>query len=199
MSRYLETIQLKDGEFKRLDYHQCRMNRVHDLFFPDSEILDLKEILVRSDYPLHGLFKCRLVYAEKVELVQFLEYSIRPIRSLSTVEIDIPSLEYKPEDRTLLNQAHNLGGDSDDVIIVVNGLVKDSWYCNLAFWDGAKWLTPIQPLISGVNRQSLIDQHMITECVIPAEELLRFTKVRLFNAMIEFGELELELPTCLRK
>lgn len=194
MCRFLESIKLLDGKFFRLELHQDRMNVVADLFFPAFGKIDLNACLQALDFPKTGLYKCRIVYDSQVISVEFQEYHRKEINSLKIVEAAIPSLRYKPEDRTLLDQAFAQRGECDDILIVVDGKVKDSWYCNAAFYDGKKWFTPQYPIIEGVNRKELIQKGEIIESEIKIEDLINFQKLRLFNAMIEFGEIELPIP-----
>lgn len=56
--------------------------------------------------------------------------------------------------------------------------------------DGEQWHTPSHPLLKGTHRQFLIDNGMMVEREIKTDELSRYTKIRLFNAMIHFGEIE---------
>lgn len=191
MCHYLESIKLLDGRFYRLDLHQQRMNLVKDMFYPNFEAIDLQEYLHKSNYPLKGLYKCRIIYAQEIFSIEFQEYTIKPIQTVKLVSAQIPSSNFKSEDRALLNQAYARRCACDDVLIVVDGMLKDSWYCNIALFDGVNWITPSNPLISGVNRAELIAKAVIIEREIPASTLSEYLKVRLFNAMIEFGEIEL--------
>ena len=50
---------------------------------------------------------------------------------------------------------------ADDIIIVKNGLVTDSFYANLAFLKNGIWFTPETPLLLGVQRQFLLSQKTI--------------------------------------
>ena len=52
---------------------------------------------------------------------------------------------------------------------------------------------PTKPLIYGVNRAQLIDENKIIEKDIKPSDIKNFRSIRLFNAMIEFGEIELTI------
>jgi 4-amino-4-deoxychorismate lyase len=109
------------------------------------------------------------------------------------VPTEIESLPYKKEDRKDYNAAFGMRGNCDDVLLLKNGLLTDTSICNIAFFDGRCWLTPAKPLIYGVNRASLLEEGKIIEKDIKLDELKKFSNVRLFNAMIEFGEIELKI------
>lgn len=192
MYRFIESIQLNQGQFKRLDFHQARMNEVRKLFFPSKDSINLTGYLNNTDFPCDGLLKCRIVYDSEIRLVEFIPYSKREIHTLKLVNSDIESYPYKPENRTGYNLAFEQRANCDDVIIVRNGLLTDSSYCNIALFDGNCWVTPRTPLIHGVNRAELLVNKKIQEKDISVDDLKNYTQIALFNAMIEFGEIILE-------
>jgi len=66
--------------------------------------------------------------------------------------------------------------------------VSDSFYANTAFWDGRAWSTPDTPLLAGTMRAYLLDQGLLREERIRPEDLGKFLKVRLINAMNDLQE-----------
>lgn len=198
MCRYLETIKLKDGEFFRLNLHQQRIEKTISLNYQGAGFFDLTDFLHQQDIPDSGLFKCRLVYDNQNRSVEFLPYYIRPINSLKLVEADIPASLFKTEDRQLYNAAFAQRGEADDVLIVRNAMLTDSSYCNVALFNGREWLTPSLPLLYGTQRQFLISQQIIQEADISVDSISEFQSICLFNAMIEFGELELPVESIIQ-
>lgn len=193
MCRFVESIKLKDGVFYRLKLHQERVNKAFVACYPDEEPISLFEILNQSLIPQAGIFKCRIVYDSTVSLLEFVPYNRREIRSLKLVETELESYPYKLEDRTGFNAAFAQRGDCDDVLLVKNGLLTDTSYCNIALYDGKSWVTPRLPLLYGVNRADLLAHEKLIEKDIHVGELKNYQKIALFNAMIEFGELELDI------
>lgn len=194
MCRFIESIKLQDGEFKRLDLHQARIQKAFETFYPNEKVFDLAEFLNKSDFPTEKrIFKCRIVYDTKIRQLEFNQYIMRPINSLRLVATEIESLPYKPEDRSLYNAAFALRDDCDDVLLVKNGLLTDTSYCNIALFDGNNWFTPRIPLLYGVNRAELLNKGKLIEKDIKVNELKDYHQIALFNAMIEFGELVLEI------
>ena len=57
------------------------------------------------------------------------------------------------------------------------------------------WVTPRIPLIYGVNRTQLVEQGNLTEKDILPSDLVNFKRVSLFNAMNEFGSIELDISS----
>lgn len=194
MCRFIESIKLQDGDFKRLELHQARIRKAFEAFYPNEKVFDLAEFLSQSDFPTEkGIFKCRIVYDAEIRQLEFSQYIMRPINSLRLVETEIESLPYKLEDRSLYNEAFAQRNDSDDVLLVKSGLLTDTSYCNIALFNGNNWFTPRIPLLYGVNRAEFLNKGKLIEKDIKVLELRDYQKIALFNAMIEFGELMLEI------
>ena len=193
MCRFVESIKLKDGVFYRLQLHQQRVNRAFEAFYPTREPIDVVETLFQTVFPQEGVYKCRLVYDSDLQSLDIAPYVRREIRSLKLVETTQESLPYKQEDRTEFNAAFAQRGGCDDVLLVKDGLLTDTSYCNIALYDGENWYTPRTPLLYGVNRMQLLSESKLMEKDIKASELMNFQYISLFNAMIEFGELQLDV------
>ena len=97
---------------------------------------------------------------------------------------------YKSCDRSALNALFGQRAGADDVLIVRRGLITDTSIANIALWNGSRWETPEAPLLEGTMRAYLLDEGLITPCAIRPQDLPRYTRVRLFNAMISFGEID---------
>jgi len=193
MCRFVESVQLKDGVFKRLDLHQERLLKAMKDCYPKAKVIDLMSVLMRTSFPAEGSYKCRVVYDSEIREIEFKPYVKREIHSLKLVETQMESVTYKKEDRSLLNAAFALRGDCDDVIMVKDGLLTDTSFTNIALFDGLHWITPLVPLIYGVNRTQLVREGLLTEKDINSADLVNFKRVSLFNAMNEFGSIELDI------
>lgn len=194
MSRLLETIKVENGKLKLLSLHQDRLNRSRrELFEKPSPILLSKEIQVPA-FAEKGIFKCRIEYAEQIEKIEFLPYKIRKIESLQIVEGGEIDYRFKYADRFPLRLLFERKKHADDIIIIKNGLVTDSFYANLAFLKKGIWYTPQSPLLEGIQRRFLLSQKTIQVADIKVEELPSFEKIRLFNAMISWEE-ELDITS----
>jgi 4-amino-4-deoxychorismate lyase len=108
-------------------------------------------------------------------------------------------MTYKSTERQAISKLYDLRGDCDDILLVRNGCVADSSYTNIAMFDGDKWITPKRPIIYGTNRAYLLDNNLITEGNIAISDISKFQKIRMFNAMIEFGEIELDISSIILK
>ena len=193
MCRFIESIKLENGHFEGLPLHQARLLKAIMDYYPNEKAIDLQDFLTSTDFPKIGKYKCRVVFDSSIIQVEFTEYMQREIKSLQLVETDLESFAYKLEDRTALNEAYAKRGECDDVLLVRNGLLTDTSYTNIALFDGKNWFTPRKPLIEGVNRIELLQNGKIIEKDIFATELKNYKQICLFNAMIEFGELVLDV------
>lgn len=191
MSRFIESIKFADGSFSHPELHQQRINKVFEEYFPQNKPFQLTDIPVFRLFKKEGIFKCRIVYDTKIRDIEIVPYLRREINSLLLTKADIPVYTGKPEDRLLLDKAFSARALCDDVIIVRDGYLTDSYYANIALWDGENWVTPALPVIYGTQRQWLINNNQIIEKQIHVNDIQHYSKIRLFNAMIEFGGIEL--------
>lgn len=193
MCRFIETIKLENGRFFRSEYHLQRVKCTFETFFPTVEPFNPVDLLSKLDYPKTGLYKCRIEYSSEPELIEFVPYVKRPIESLKIVEANIEATSFKSLNREAYNIAFAQRGDCDDVLLFRNGLITDTSYANVAFYNGNEWLTPAEPALFGTQRAYLLAEGKIREANIKATKISKFSHVRIFNAMIEFGEMELTI------
>ncbi|MDP2890708.1 MAG: aminotransferase class IV family protein [Bacteroidota bacterium] len=189
MSPLLETLKLKDGIVQNLSYHQNRLNRSMDELFPDAQKIDLAKEIPIPENCNSGIYKVRVLYGQTIEKIEFEPYVFRLVKSLKVVHHDSIDYHLKYADRQILQELFAQRGDCDDIIIVKNGLVTDSFAANLLFFDGEKWFTPKTPLLKGTKRQLLIDNRIVSEREIREEDIRSYLKVGLINAMIDFKEM----------
>lgn len=195
MCRCIESIKLQNGVFQRLKLHQKRVNKAFEICFPGKNLFNLTELLCSGTFPQEGIYKCRIVFDENQQEIEILPYIRREIKSLKLVDIQLDTSEFKPENRTEINAAFSKRANCDDVLLERNGFLTDTSYCNVAFYDGENWFTPTLPLIYGVNRAELIQTGKIIEKEIPVSELRNYKQIALFNALIEFGEILLDIQS----
>lgn len=112
----------------------------------------------------------------------------RIIESLKLVYDDAISYLHKFEDRSQLDKDFEQRGECDDVLIVKNGMVTDSWQANIVFRKGGEWFTPLPGLLKGTMRESLLDEGRIQEREIYVDEIREFDAFRLINALRPFDE-----------
>lgn len=188
---FVETIRVSGGVARNLNYHQARMDATASHFFPGVAFPPLEQIADRF-HPL-GLNKLRVVYGRRgIECAECNPYSVREIRRLKIVDGGEIDYSYKSTDRSQLDSLKSLSDGCDDVVITRHGLVTDTSFTNIAIFDGNSWLTPEHPLLKGTRRASLLDMGVVAEAPVTVRDLLSAKRIRLFNSMIEFGDIELD-------
>lgn len=189
MSRFLETIRCAGGVLENLPWHEARLNRTRRAFFGETEAWELAEkVVVPRGIEPHRVYRCRLVYGREVESVEFIPYEKRPLRALRLVPADGLDYAFKYADRAALEafRAH-LPAD-EDALLTRNGLLTDTVYGNVALSDGAMWYTPAQPLLEGTQRARLLAEGVLVRERLAADDLRYFQKIRVFNALLPWGE-----------
>jgi len=176
--KYLETIKIKDGEIFHLSYHQKRLSTTlgKASFF-------LKEIITP---PKEGLYRCRVVYDANAYTVEYFPYSKRSVKSLKLVYCDAIKYDKKYANRSEIDTLMEQKGECDDILIVKDGLIRDTSIANVAFKQNKQWFTPLSPLLHGTTRQRLFDTGKIKVKDIRVEDLKNFSQIALMNAMIDF-------------
>ena len=188
MSQLLETIKIFNRAFQNIEFHNARFNASRqDLFGIDKPVLLENEISIPSTLT-NDIYKCRITYSLQIEKVEFEKYTPRMIQSLKVVENNHINYAYKYADRSGLNELFDKRGECDDILIIKNGLVTDTSYSNIVFWDGKNWLTPSKPLLAGTARARLLKSNKIVEAEISKKDLKKFEKARIINAMNDLEE-----------
>lgn len=183
-----ETICIQNGSIQHLSYHQARfdMSRA-ELFGNDCEKLELGRVIhppVRS-----GIFKCRIVYDADILDIGYEPYVPREVRKLKIVESSI-GYAHKFTNRDELNGLFEKRGDADDILVVRNGQITDTSIANIAFYNGHRWITPKLPLLRGTTRERLVRCGFLLPREIKVDEIGRFERFALLNAMIGFEPIE---------
>ncbi len=183
MSLYFETIQVLKGKLQNLEFHQERFERTR------SEALGLRghpllsEVIQVPRGLDQGVLKCRLIYHKEVVRIEYEPYRAHQVRSLRLIHADSIAYRFKNADRGELEALFHQRGTCDDILMVKNGCISDSFYANVIFWDGKAWVTPNTPLLPGTMRASLLKKDEIRECRITVEDLAGYQKLKLVNAM----------------
>lgn len=186
MSLLLETIRIENGTPVNLGYHQRRVDRSRKALFGTTGGLDLLS-MVPHDLSAKGIYKWRIVYGRRVTSIKVEPYVPKKVRSLQMVRNDSIEYPFKYADRSAFEHMLRDRGSCDDILVIRNGLVTDTSYANVAFFDGKNWLTPKAPLLRGTCRERLLETGIIVEAEIREAEVSRFVSVTLINAMLDPG------------
>ena len=192
MYRFIETICINDGVIENLSAHNERMNNTIRMHYGSSVMPVSLENFITAE-GCKGRTRCRVEYTSAVEKVEYFPYRIREVKSLQLVNDDAAEYSFKYVDRSVLDRNFALRGDADDIVIVRSGMLTDTSIANIALYKDGKWYTPKYPLLKGTRRARLLAEGIIEEDIIMANCLQEYEKIRLFNAMIGFGEVEIDI------
>jgi 4-amino-4-deoxychorismate lyase len=184
MYRFIETIRLEDGQSQNITYHQKRVNEAFQKCFNNARPIELERFLCLCPLPSVGVHKIKIIYSREVESVNISLYKTKTVENLRLVDgVDL-SYAHKFEDRGDLEKLLDLRGDCDDIIITRNKNITDASFANLIFKKAGSWFTPTSYLLNGTARQRLLDEKKICEEKITIDDLHRYEKVKLINAML---------------
>lgn len=188
MSQLLETIKIQDGQVQQLDLHEQRLNRSRRLLFHCETALSLAAHLFIPLEFQTGIVKCRVLYQQEIEKVEFHPYHIRSVQSLQLIYSNSIDYSFKYADRSALQSLFAQRASCDDMLIVKNGFLTDTSYANIVLDDGKELVTPAQPLLRGTKRERLLQEGVIQEAALRVSDLAHFKHVHLINALLEMGD-----------
>lgn len=184
--RLLETIKIVDNKPCFLEYHNDRLNDTRKQLFGCSKTLDLAMLI----QPTISNGRCRVIYAEEIETIEYQFDTERHFKSFQIVTADSLEYAFKYVNRDAINWLVAQKGQADDILIIKQGVVTDTAIANVAFWQGTRWITPTTPLLKGTTRQRLLNEQVIFPEVIMANDLIDFQKMAIMNALIGFYVIE---------
>ena len=184
MSLLLETIQIRNGVLMNPQYHQQRMHASSLALLGKSINFDLLTLPIPIEAQ-KGIVKCRILYENKVEFIEFEPYIQRQIRSLQMVIDNTISYSHKLADRSQIVALLKQKGEADDILIVKNGRITDTSFGNVVLCKGNEYYTPSSFLLNGTKRQQLLIDGFITEQDISPDYLFCMDKLIIINAMLD--------------
>lgn len=187
MCRLIETIKIYNGQADNISWHNQRFNETRFDLFGIHIPTDLEKLIHVPEEFMRGEVKCRISYWEEIDRIEFETYIFHPVSSLKLVSDDFILYEYKYLDRSDINRLYSQKGDMDDILIVKNGLIRESSYSNVVLWDGKEFFTPASPLLKGTKRAKYISEGKIKERSIPVDDIGRYKELHLINAFLDLG------------
>lgn len=197
MCRFIETIRLENGKVRFPEDHEKRMNATREHFWPGRAPLHLTDYIQPEQ--MSGRVRCRVTYDREIRSVEYFAYQPRMVRSLQCVETSGADYHYKYADRSVLDALFAQRGNADDVLLLNNGILTDTSIANVALWNGSEWHTPDIPLLEGTHRSRLLRYGLLKPRTIRLEDLPDYQSITLFNAMLDFGEVQLPVSAIYTK
>ncbi len=188
MNKLLETIKIVNGTALWLEFHNERLNSSRKALFNAKDTIDLKKF-IRIPFQ-DGIYRCRVIYAETIESIEYIQHQTRSFRCFKIVEADNLVYNFKYLNREQLNRLFMLRRQADDILIIKQGLVTDTSIANVAFWYEDKWFTPATPLLKGTTRERLLKEKQIVTAKIQISDLKKFSKMAIMNALLGFFIIE---------
>jgi len=184
----IETIRCFHSQLENIEFHNRRMLHTQEALFDAHDFRDLRELIQIPDLLPTHVYKCRVTYRRHIESIEWEIYARRQIASLQLVHDETIDYSFKYRQRHDLDRIYSQRKECDDVLIVRNGYLTDTYVCNIALLNDNNWLTPAEPLLKGTQREYLLRKGIISPAYIRAEDLNNFTQIRLFNAMMPWTE-----------
>jgi 4-amino-4-deoxychorismate lyase len=187
MCRLIETIKIYDGQPENIFWHNKRFNETRFELFGINTTTDLAQLIHVPEEFRRGEVKCRIIYWEDIDLIEFESYVFRQVTSLKMVSDDFILYDYKYLDRSDINRLFCQKGKKDEILIVKKGLIRESSYSNVVFRDREEFFTPASPLLKGTKRAKYISEGRVKEKNIPVNDIGQFQEVHLINAFLDLG------------
>lgn len=188
----IETIRIQNGRVRHINYHNQRCNASRKSLFGSNLDLDLRKYIDTTKATSNEV-KCRVTYDTDVIKVEYEPYTYRPIRTLEYVEVGDFEYAFKYANRDGLKEIFAKRREKDDVLMIKNGFITDTFYANVALEKDGLWYTPKNPLLKGCCRERLLDLGKITEKEIHIDDINEYRAISLFNAMIPFKRILIAL------
>lgn len=180
-----ETIAILNGIPQNLAFHQARMENTIRKLFQETSVFNLEEIIQVPERYQNGLVRCRIDYNQQDYHIIFSVYQKREIKSYQAVYFDTLDYIFKYSNRKNFNVIEI---EKDEAIIIQNGKVTDCRVGNLLFLKNNIWYSPKDYLLKGTQLSYLLSKNKTELAEIRVEDLHRYEKVMMINAMNPFDE-----------
>lgn len=183
MSRLVESIKVYNGRMYNIKRHQARFDFSRQSCFENTNKISLRHKIKSAGLPESGLYKCRIVYNDKIQSIEFFPYHRSFIKQLKIVHSEPFDYAFKWEKRKKLDALFAKRERADEIIIVIDKVITDGYYYNLVFEKDGIFHTPQNCLLKGTQRQKLLENNKIVEKVITLDDLHHYDFVHCINAL----------------
>jgi len=183
-----ETIRIENGMVQNLKWHHLRLEHTFQAIYSTKCPFNLESIITPNEF-CNGLVKLRFLYNKTDSICDFSHYDSKKIETLKLVNDDSLFYDFKFTNRNKFISLYKLKQNKDDILIVKKGFITDTSIANIAFFNGTNWISPKFPILKGTSRERLIHENKIQIANIKPQKLKYFLSFKIFNAMIDFDEL----------
>jgi 4-amino-4-deoxychorismate lyase len=171
-----ETIKVANWSYQNIDYHINRAKYSSKSIFKREIEFVLPLAKIENG-------RCKVIYSNKIEKIEFFEYRPKIINGFSIVDTDI-EYQYKFFDRNTIDNITTQYPSDVEVIFAKNGILRDSSIANIAFLYKTEWITPKKFMLYGTTLDRLKSELRFEDIYI--DDIHKFKKVALMNAMFGF-------------
>ncbi len=183
-----ETVCVKNAKIQNAEWHQWRYELAYRELYNKSANKNLFDNIKIPSKFKDKLIKLKISYNIDYQKVEFSEYIPKKIQTLKIIHNNNIDYSLKYSARTNLLKMFDLRENCDDVLIVKNNFITDTSFANIIFFDGQNWITSATPLLKGTARERLLKTKIIKEKIITINDLNKFSKFKLINAMRDIDD-----------
>jgi 4-amino-4-deoxychorismate lyase len=183
----VESILIKNKKIYNMPWHQARFDSSRRaLFGHNVPAIKIKNCIELDKCTCHEM-KCRIIYKESIESIEYLPYKRSQIQSAKLIFTEGLEYGHKFLERNALDTLYKNRGVCDEIIIINNGFVSDAYYYNLAFEKNDFLYTPQHHLLEGTKMKSLVSEGKLAVVALRADEIQDFDYVHFINALNPLG------------
>lgn len=198
MFRFIETIKIENKQIENISFHNKRINDTFFYFFKQNINLNINNFIDLNKIEDNSRYKYRLIYDNSGILeISCEKYFPKTIQTLKAVHSNNIDYSFKYENREALNKLYLQRENCDDILIIKNNFITDTYYANIVFFDGKNWYTPDSYLLNGTKRQELLQNKKISETSIKIFDIYDFRYFSIINAMLSLGEIKIDVKNIL--
>jgi 4-amino-4-deoxychorismate lyase len=144
----------------------------------------LKNIISIPSHLREGTIRCRIDYNNNDYSAIYESYIPKKADSLRIIFDNTITYDFKYTDRDDLTKLMDNRLNCDEILIIKHGLITDTSYSNIIFFNGKEYHTPKIPLLKGTCRTRLLKEGKILEKDITVDDLSKYAYFKLINSML---------------
>lgn len=192
MYPFIETIKINNAKVFLLEKHLLRMQKTCMEFYgKEKKVSSLVVEIEGASKEISQLTKLTIFYNLDSYKLEFKPYRKKKVEKIHIVQNDFIDYHLKYSDRNFFQNELSKIKANEEIFIIKNQQLTDASFANIALWNGNEWHTPTSPLLHGVKRDFYIEKKIIIPKNIGVEDLAKYEKVSLINAMLDLTELEI--------
>ena len=124
MFPFFESISLRNARIENLEEHQHRVDLTFYKFYPNKQVLQLKEYLATMELPEQGHYKIKLSYHIDHQLCQIQRYEAQKFEKFILIHINELNYNFKFTDRQLIEYYKRNLKSQQEIIMLCQGNIR---------------------------------------------------------------------------